>query len=112
MKIVSDNKVVYTPIEIIKYETFLRRFKGLMFRRKPIAKEGIFLFPCNSIHMFFMFFPIDVVFLNEQKQIVYLKESVKPWTVIFPIKKAVSVLELPANTISNYSLEVGDTIEF
>ncbi|WP_100333150.1 DUF192 domain-containing protein [Bacillus alkalisoli] len=99
------------PITILPYNTFLKRLKGLMFRVKPIREEGILLKPCNSIHMFFMFFAIDVVFVNEENEIVYLKEHVKPWTVVWPVKGAVAAIELPTGTISNYSIKTGATIK-
>ncbi|WP_428911917.1 DUF192 domain-containing protein [Niallia sp. Krafla_26] len=98
------------PIKVYQFNTFFKRLKGLMFRIRPIVEEGILLTPCNSIHMFFMFFPIDVVFLNEQYEIVSLHKNVKPWRVILPIKNAKSALELPLGTITNYSLQIGDTI--
>jgi uncharacterized protein len=110
MKIMTNNGVHDIPITIFQYNTFLKRFKGLMFKIKPIVDKAIILSPCNSIHMFFMFFPIDVVFLDDQNKILYLKEHVKPWTVIFPIKNAKSALELPAGTISTYSIKKGDLI--
>jgi uncharacterized protein len=111
MKIKTENKTCEIPIKIYKYETFNKRLKGLMFRLQPLHNEGILLSPCNSIHMFFMFFSIDVIFLNKHNQIIYYKENVKPWTVIFPIKHAVAVIELPTNTISKYSFQIGDKIE-
>lgn len=111
MKHVSDKGTQYLPITIYKYDTFFKRFRGLMFRKAPIENEGILLTPCNSIHMFFMFFPIDVIFLNDQHQIIYLKENVKPWTMIFPIKNATSALELPAGSISKYSIHISTYIE-
>lgn len=112
MKLITGKKQKSIPIKIYKYNTFFKRFRGLMFRLNPIDNEGILIDPCNSIHMFFMFFSIDVVFLNEQQQIVALKERVKPWTVIFPIKNAKSTLELPEGTIAKYSFAVGDSIAF
>ncbi|WP_071396872.1 DUF192 domain-containing protein [Bacillus tuaregi] len=112
MKLITDKDIQNIPIEIINHDTFLRRLIGLMFRIKPIVNEGIWLHPCNSIHMFFMFFAIDVVFLNENQQIISFKKNVKPWTIIPPVKKAVSVLELPNGTISTYSFQIGDTIDW
>jgi len=111
MQITKAGQIQNIPIKILKYNTFLKRLKGLMFRVKPIVDEGVLLNPCNSIHMFFMFFPIDVVFLNKQNEIISLHNNVKPWTVIFPIKNAVSALELPVGTIVKYSLQVGESIK-
>jgi uncharacterized protein len=111
MKLFTSFKEQNIPIKIYRYDTFFKRLKGLMFRLKPIEKEGILIDPCNSIHMFFMFFSIDVVFLNEHMEIVAVKENVKPWTLIFPITNAKSTLELPEGTISKYYFQVGNKIE-
>lgn len=110
MKVISKEQVLDVPIKIASYNTFWKRFRGLMFRLQPIMNEGILIHPCNSIHMFFMFFSIDVVFIDKNSEIVYLKENVKPWTAIFPIKKAQSALELPVGTISKFHFKVGDKI--
>jgi uncharacterized protein len=111
MKVISNKNEMDLPIKIYRYDTFYKRLKGLMFQLRPIRDEGIFLIPCNSIHMFFMFFPIDVIFLNKDNQIVYLKENVRPWTFIPPIKQAKSALELPIGTIQKYQIAVGDCIK-
>ena len=111
MKVISQNKEISLPIKIDTYDTFFKRSKGLMFRLKPIKNEGILIAPCNSIHMFFMFFSIDVVFINKQNEVVFTKEHVKPWTAIFPIKDAYAVLELPVGTIKHYSINKGNKIE-
>lgn len=110
MKIQSGNELKEMPLQIHPYRTFFKRLKGLMFRRQPITDEGILLEPCNSIHMFFMFFPIDVVFLNKEYRIISLKENVQPWTVVPPLDQARSALELPAGTISKYKLKMEDQI--
>jgi len=105
IKATGENEL---PIKIEIYNTFLRRLRGLMFRLKPIVNEGILIDPCNSIHMFFMFFSIDVVFVNESGEIVHLKENVKPWSLIFPIKNAKAALELPVGTVERYGVGIGD----
>lgn len=110
MKLVKKAETVDLPIKINRFDTFWNRFRGLMFRLKPLANEGILIDPCNSIHMFFMFFAIDVVFVNQNSEIVFFKEKVNPWTAIFPIKNAKATLELPVGTISKYQFKVGDKI--
>ncbi|MCU9613535.1 DUF192 domain-containing protein [Caldibacillus lycopersici] len=112
MRVFKDAYIEQIPIKIHMYHTFSKRLRGLMFRKKPLNAEGILLTPCNSIHMFFMYIAIDAVFLDNNDQIVYQKENVKPWTVILPKKNAVSVLELPVGTISTYSLRIGNKLEY
>jgi uncharacterized protein len=111
MQLITKKGVKEIPLIIDKYDTFLKRLRGLMFRLKPIQTKGIIIEPCNSIHMFFMFFSIDVVFLNKRNEIVYQKSNVKPWTIILPIKNAKSALELPVGTILKYGFCLGDYIE-
>ncbi|MDQ0255752.1 uncharacterized membrane protein (UPF0127 family) [Evansella vedderi] len=110
MEITKREKVVKTPISIQIANSFGKRFLGLMFRKAPLMNEGLLLKPCNSIHMFFMFISIDVVFLDKEYQVIRVVPNVKPWTVIFPVKNAVSCLELPIGTISTYEIAVGDKI--
>ncbi|WP_458413555.1 DUF192 domain-containing protein [Schinkia sp. CFF1] len=110
LKLLTATLELELPIKIERYDTFWNRFRGLMFRLKPIIGEGILIDPCNSIHMFFMFFPIDVVFVNKIGEIIYMKENVKPWSVIWPVKHAKSVLELPVGTIVKYGIKVGNRV--
>ncbi len=99
------------PIQIERADTFISRLKGLMFRRKPLDKEGLWIKPCNSIHMCFMFFPIDVVFLDKDKRVVHMVEELKPWRLVPPVAHSKSVLELPAEAIEQYLLKKGERLD-
>lgn len=82
-------------------DTFWSRFKGLMGKKKLISGCALLLYPCSSVHTFFMRFPIDVVYLDKDMNILKVVKAMKPWRLDFGHKKAVYVLELPAKTISN-----------
>lgn len=97
---------------IKKANTFSTRLKGLMFRKTPLHQEGLWIVPCNSIHMCFMYFAIDAVFLDQNKQVVKLVHSLKPWRFVAPVQGAHSVLELPVGTIEQLRLEVGHYVTF
>ena len=87
---------------------------GLMFA-KNTGKALIFKFEKEkiiSLHMFFVFYPIDVIFLDKIKVVVDMKENFKPFTFYVSKKKAVYAVELPKNTIKKTRTEVGDKIEF
>lgn len=92
--------------------TFLTRLRGLMFRRRLAPEEGLWLRPCNGVHTFWMFFAIDVVFLDRDYRIVRLVENMRPFRITRPCLNARSVLELSAHTISRAGLKVGDQLEF
>ena len=95
-------------------DDILSKFIGLMFSRK-LNKVLIFKFNKGhkiSLHMMFVFYPIDVLFLNKNKIVVDKKENFKPFTFYKSKKKAMYAIELPEKTISRTKTEIGDKIEF
>lgn len=100
----------HIPFSIKKANTFSKRLKGLMFKKDPLVNEGLWITPCNSIHMFFMKFSIDAIFLNKNGRVVKLVEGLKPWQIVSPVKDAHSVIELPIGTIQKLRLTPGELI--
>lgn len=91
--------------------SFFPRFMGLMGKKSLERGAGLLLVPCSSIHMLFMRFPIDAVFLGSGNEVVHIIENIKPWRLSPLIRKARSVLELPSGTVGASSTEVGDRLE-
>ncbi len=86
---------------------------GMMFRKE--AKPMIFLFRVSrkvNLHMFFVFCTIDVLFLNDEKEVVEIKKSFKPFSTYRSNKKCRFVLELPEGVIDETETEVGDLLDF
>ncbi|MDQ6600277.1 DUF192 domain-containing protein [Bacillus salipaludis] len=98
------------PFSIKLADSFFTRLKGLMFKKEQLVEEGLWIIPCNSIHMCFMHFEIDAVFLSNKGEIVKVVERLKPWRFVKPIKDAYSVIELPAGSISQLGLKQGDIL--
>jgi hypothetical protein len=86
------------------------RLKGLIGHGPLEAGEGLMIRPCNSIHTFFMRFPIDVLFVAEDGEIVGLAESLRPYRIGPIVRTAQFVLELPAGTIEDTATEPGDRV--
>ena len=107
-----ESKTINLQLRIKHADSFWKRFKGLLFYKKPIIEEGLLITPCNSIHMFFMRFPIDVVFLDESNNVVKVVPHIKPWRVVLPVRNARSALELPTGTVDKKNIREGDTIIF
>ncbi|MGE3076119.1 MAG: DUF192 domain-containing protein [Dehalococcoidia bacterium] len=85
------------------------RTRGLMFASPLQPGEGLEIRPCNSIHMMFMRFPIDVVFFNKAGEVVKVATRVPRWRGLsFGGRKAAGVLELPAGAATNVA--VGDQL--
>jgi uncharacterized membrane protein (UPF0127 family) len=88
-----------------------KRNKGLLGRKGLAAGEGLWIIPCESVHTFFMQFPIDLVYLDRKHVIKKVRESVPPWR-ISACFSAHSILELPSGTIRSTETRTGDTLEF
>ena len=86
------------------------RRKGLLGRDGLAAGEGLWIAPCESVHTFFMRFPIDLVYLDREKKIKKARSTVGPWRLSACLS-AYSILELPAGTIRETRTERGDTLE-
>jgi len=82
-----------------------------MFRRRLAPGSGLWLRPCQGIHTFWMFFPIDAIFLDRELRIVRLVENLRPFRLTRPHFAAHSVLELESGTITSHRLKVGDQLE-
>jgi uncharacterized membrane protein (UPF0127 family) len=95
--------------------SFWQRFRGLMGRSSLAEGEGLWI-PDTSIHMFFMRFPIDAVFLSApdasgDRTIIACRPSLRPWVgIVMPIKGAEGVVELQDGTIGRTGIQVGDKL--
>lgn len=90
--------------------TGAKRRKGLLGREGLAAGEGLWIAPCESVHTFFMRFPIDLVYLDRDKKIKKTRSAVRPWRLSACLS-AHSILELPAGTIEKTQSERGDSLE-
>ena len=111
MKAVNLNTGRNVSTQVVIADTFMSRFLGLIPRKTMGEEEGLLLDPCSSIHMFFMSFSIDAVFLDKDFKVLRIFENLKPWRITPFIKNAESVLELPAGRCKG-RVSVGDRLEF
>jgi uncharacterized membrane protein (UPF0127 family) len=88
-----------------------KRNKGLLGRKLLKPGEGMWIVPCESVHTFFMQFPIDLIYLDREHRIRKQRSGVPPWRLSACLS-AHSVLELPAGTIQNTNTKLGDKLEF
>jgi len=86
---------------------------GFMFHFKKPGYALVFIFNSErraDLHMLFVFFSIDVLFLDKNKRVVEIKKNFKPFTYYAPKKKAQYVIELPVGVIRK--TKIGDKIGF
>ena len=89
----------------------MRRLFGLLGRRGLSAGGGLWISPSSGIHTMGMAFPIDVIGLDRNHNIVKLWNSLRPFRLTSISFKMKSVLELPAGTILASGAQLGDTLQ-
>lgn len=90
-------------------DSYLSRLRGLLFTAPLPTSNGLLLSHCNSIHMFFMTYAIDVVFLDRNMEISSLVTNLKPWRIA-SCKQAKHTLELGVGSIELWKLKIGERL--
>ncbi|MBI4149993.1 DUF192 domain-containing protein [Candidatus Woesearchaeota archaeon] len=91
--------------------SFFSRCKGLMFSIKPRSLVMAFHKEQKvGIHMMFVFFPIDVLWVDKEQKVVAIQEHLKPFSAATSKELAQYVIELPIGMIAASNTEIGDNI--
>ena len=80
-------------------QSFWSRFCGLMGRPRLPENQALLIAPCSSVHMCFMRFSIDVIYLDREYRILKLVQNLRPWTGLSLCFGAWAVLEAPSGTV-------------
>ena len=94
-------------LEVIMADSFMERLTGLMFQKKLPQGTGLLLAPCNSVHMCFMRFAIDVIYVDENFTVLKVVKDLKPWTGLSICRKAWATLEMAAGEAKRCELVSG-----
>jgi uncharacterized membrane protein (UPF0127 family) len=66
--------------------------------------------PFMWMHMFFMRFPIDIVFIDRNNAVIRISHALKPWRVSAVVFGASQALELEAGAAARSDTQIGDSI--
>lgn len=111
MKIFNKSKNTIIAENARLADTFKTRMKGLLGRRELPAGEALVITQCQSIHMFFMRFAIDAIFVDKQNRVVGLVEGIKPFRLSPVFFHAYCVIELKAGAIAATKTSFHDQLE-
>lgn len=96
-------------------KSFISKFRGLMFRRFLPKDHGLLIDEGaesrlnTSIHMFFMYFDIAVIWIGQDLKVVDRRLAIKGRPAYFPAAPARYVLELNTDNLSNF--HIGDQLQ-
>lgn len=110
MKIVNQTKAAVLARKARKADTAFSRLKGLLGRREIDPDEALIITHCRSVHMFFMRFAIDVVFIDRNNVVVGVAKNIKPFQMSPYFFRSAAAIELPVGKIEMSHTEKGDVI--
>ena len=111
-RLVNRTRGAVLALRVERAEGMLDRMRGLLGRAALREGEGLALLPCNSIHTFFMRFPIDAVFLDRNGRVVRALPALRPWRATRFHLRAAQAVELPEGTLARTGTREGDELAF
>jgi uncharacterized protein len=111
--IYNKTRETFVATEAAVADSYFRRLVGLLGKTKRWAQlgRGLWIVPSRGVHTIGMMFPIDLIFLSKEKEVVHVEEHLRPFRISAVSLKATSVLELPAHTVFRTGTQVGDRME-
>ncbi len=111
MLIINTTKSVTIAQSGVMADTFFSRMIGLLSRKALEKGEALVITRCQSIHMLFMRFSIDAIFVDKNNCVVGLVKAIKPFQLSRIFLKASYVIEAPTGTIVQTETDLGDKIK-
>jgi len=104
----TKNTLICPKVEIA--DTIVSRLVGLLNRETLSEDEGLIITQCRCIHMFFMRFAIDALFVNKNNQVIGAVKNIKPFRLSPYFFTSSYVVELAVGAIEKSQTQRGDKI--
>ena len=113
MYVYNQSRETLMASDVVIANTHWKRLVGLLGKTSQWARgnRGLWIVPSRGVHTVGMLFPIDVVFLDHNKEVVHIEEHLRPFSISRVCLKAETVLELPPHTVFRTGTRVGDRLE-
>ena len=111
--IYNKTRETFVATEVTVADSYFPRLVGLLGKTKRWSQLGkaLWIVPSSGVHTIGMLFPIDLIYLDKEKQVVHVEEYVRPFRISKVSLKTKSVIELPPYTIYRTGTQIGDKIE-
>ena len=115
--LINTSKKSRVCSRIVYCRDFFSQGIGLTFHPKSSVNDCAYIFVFGkprivSLTMAFVFFPIDVLFLDDKKMIIEIKKDFMPWSFYTPKKESSYIIELEKGLVSSTKSSIGDCLEF
>jgi uncharacterized protein len=109
----NRTRQLFLARQVTVADTHWLRLRGLIGtpEREFQKGTGLWIVPCRGVHTLAMGFSIDAIYLNQEKRVVHVERTLKPWRFAALRIEAATVLEVPAGMAAETGTEVGDQTE-
>ena len=111
MRLINQTKNVVLAEDVFVARTFFSRTKGLLGRKVFLPNQAMILDPCNSVHTFFMHFPIDILFIDKNYKVIQALYQFNPNRISRTYWPAHKVIELPVGRLSLTNTQAQDQLQ-
>src|SRR6266699_6620222 len=75
----NKTREAFVATEATLADSYIRRLVGLLGKTKRWAQlgRGLWIVPSHGVHTIGMLFPIDLVFLSKENQVVHVEEHLR-----------------------------------
>lgn len=112
MRLINQTRGTVLAENTLIAGSLFKRIQGLLGRKSFDQGQALIIKPCNSIHTFFMRFPIDALFMDKNHKVIQALSEVKPFKLTKAYFQADYVIELPSGMIKNSSTAIGDQLSY
>ncbi len=112
IKVTNQTRGTLVAASTSEARSFAQKLFGLMGRARLPESGGLIIYRTNWIHTFWMRFPLDVIYVDRERRVVGLDESLPPNRVGKPFWPAQAVIELSAGAVRASRTQVGDQLQF
>ena len=104
----NQTRESFLSLGVAVADTIPARLKGLIGKITLKLDEGLWVVPSRGIHTIGVLFQLDLIYLNENHEVIHIVESFPTFRISPIIPQAASVLELPPHTIYSSQTQPGD----
>jgi uncharacterized protein len=105
---ITRKTIIASHVKITKNP--LERMKGLLGTKSLPQGQALVITKCQSIHMMFMTYAIDAIFIDKECRVVGLCQNIKPFYFSPIFFRADQAIEVPAGSIAATQTQVGDIL--
>ena len=110
VRVVNETRATVLAERCRVARSLRHRTVGLLATPEVAVGEGLWIERAPSIHMLFMRYPIDAVFVDRNKRVVRVAAHLRPWRIVPWVPGAADCIELRAGSAEAANTRAGDTL--